>query len=185
MKFFDSLKKLGEQITLPSAAELEAFNFEASSPYPEFAAVSAHGEQPTISMSWLKNLFGKEASMSEKQMMPISQDSTPRESSDVESQASSDVSTLLETEKVPEKREQTAAAAARVVSDAIIGLSDGLTVPFALTAGLSALGDTRLVIYAGMAELIAGAISMGLGGYLGAKSEEYVEWTGFVFETSY
>jgi hypothetical protein len=62
---------------------------------------------------------------------------------------------------------------ARVISDAIIGLSDGLTVPFALTAGLSTLGETKVVIYGGLAELIAGAISMGLGGYLGAKSEEY------------
>jgi hypothetical protein len=61
---------------------------------------------------------------------------------------------------------------ARFISDAIIGLSDGLTVPFALTAGLSALGDTKVVIYGGLAELTAGAISMGLGGYLGAKSEE-------------
>ncbi|TKA51267.1 hypothetical protein B0A55_12817, partial [Friedmanniomyces simplex] len=59
----------------------------------------------------------------------------------------------------------------RVISDATIGLSDGLTVPFALTAGLSALGDTDVVIYGGLAELIAGGISMGLGGYLGAKSE--------------
>ncbi|KAK0673058.1 VIT family-domain-containing protein [Cercophora samala] len=59
----------------------------------------------------------------------------------------------------------------RLISDATIGLSDGLTVPFALTAGLTALGDTRTVIYAGLAELIAGAISMGLGGYLGAKGE--------------
>lgn len=59
----------------------------------------------------------------------------------------------------------------RIISDATIGLSDGLTVPFALTAGLSALGDTRVVIYGGFAELIAGALSMGLGGYLGAKSE--------------
>ena len=59
----------------------------------------------------------------------------------------------------------------RIISDATIGLSDGLTVPFALTAGLSALGDTNVVIYAGLAELIAGGISMGLGGYLGAKSE--------------
>jgi len=62
---------------------------------------------------------------------------------------------------------------ARFISDAIIGLSDGLTVPFALTAGLSALGDTKVVIFGGLAELTAGAISMGLGGYLGAKSEEY------------
>jgi hypothetical protein len=59
----------------------------------------------------------------------------------------------------------------RVISDAIIGLSDGLTVPFALTAGLSALGNARTVVYGGLAELIAGSISMGLGGYLGAKSE--------------
>ncbi|KAK3215548.1 hypothetical protein GRF29_8g335015 [Pseudopithomyces chartarum] len=59
----------------------------------------------------------------------------------------------------------------RIISDAIIGLSDGLTVPFALTAGLSALGNTHVVIYGGLAELIAGSISMGLGGYLGAKSE--------------
>jgi len=61
---------------------------------------------------------------------------------------------------------------ARVISDAILGLYDGLTVPFALTAGLSAVGDTNIVIYGGLAELTAGAISMGLGGYLGAKSEE-------------
>lgn len=61
---------------------------------------------------------------------------------------------------------------ARVISDAIIGLSDGLTVPFALTAGLSALGSKNVVIYGGLAELTAGAISMGLGGYLGARSEE-------------
>lgn len=59
----------------------------------------------------------------------------------------------------------------RIISDLIIGLSDGLTVPFALTAGLSSLGDSKLVITGGFAELISGAISMGLGGYLGAKSE--------------
>lgn len=59
----------------------------------------------------------------------------------------------------------------RIISDATIGLSDGLTVPFALTAGLSALGSTNVVIYGGFAELVAGGISMGLGGYLGARSE--------------
>ncbi|KAH3671005.1 hypothetical protein OGAPHI_000716 [Ogataea philodendri] len=59
----------------------------------------------------------------------------------------------------------------RVMSDLIIGLSDGLTVPFALTAGLSSLGDSKLVITGGMAELVSGAISMGLGGYLAARSE--------------
>lgn len=59
----------------------------------------------------------------------------------------------------------------RIVSDAILGLSDGLTVPFALSAGLSALGNTKVVVLGGLAELAAGAISMGLGGYVGAKSE--------------
>ncbi|EHL02452.1 putative protein CCC1 [Glarea lozoyensis 74030] len=66
---------------------------------------------------------------------------------------------------------------ARVISDATIGLSDGLTVPFALTAGLSALGNTKFVIYGGFAELIAGAISMGVGGYLGAKNPHAVTTT--------
>jgi VIT family len=69
---------------------------------------------------------------------------------------------------------QTKRVDARIISDAIIGLSDGLTVPFALTAGLSTLGDVKVVIFGGLAELMAGAISMGLGGYLGAQSEMYV-----------
>ncbi|KAL1581964.1 hypothetical protein WHR41_09198 [Cladosporium halotolerans] len=60
---------------------------------------------------------------------------------------------------------------ARFFGDVTIGLSDGLTVPFALTAGLSALGDPNVIIYGGLAELVAGAISMGLGGFLSAKSE--------------
>ncbi|ROT34902.1 hypothetical protein SODALDRAFT_329103 [Sodiomyces alkalinus F11] len=70
-----------------------------------------------------------------------------------------------------EKKKRRFRIDARIISDATIGLADGLTVPFALTAGLSALGETRIVVYGGLAELIAGAISMGLGGYLGAKSE--------------
>ncbi|KAK0641127.1 VIT family-domain-containing protein [Cercophora newfieldiana] len=74
----------------------------------------------------------------------------------------------LESQEPPRRGFQ---VTARILSDATIGLSDGLTVPFALTAGLSALGDTKVVIYGGLAELMAGAISMGLGGYLGAKSE--------------
>lgn len=60
---------------------------------------------------------------------------------------------------------------AEIVSDAVLGLSDGLTVPFALTAGLSAFGSPRLVVLGGLAELIAGAISMGLGGWVAARSE--------------
>ena len=59
-----------------------------------------------------------------------------------------------------------------VVRDIIIGVSDGLTVPFALAAGLSgANASSSLVLTAGLAEVAAGAISMGLGGYLAAKSD--------------
>ncbi|KAL8872119.1 MAG: hypothetical protein Q9174_002193 [Haloplaca sp. 1 TL-2023] len=59
----------------------------------------------------------------------------------------------------------------RMISDAIIGLADGMTVPFALTAGLSTLGDTHIVQLGGIAEVVAGMISMGVGGALGAKAE--------------
>jgi VIT1/CCC1 family predicted Fe2+/Mn2+ transporter len=59
-----------------------------------------------------------------------------------------------------------------VVRDIVIGMSDGLTVPFALAAGLSgAVASTHIVITAGMAEIAAGSIAMGLGGYLAAKTD--------------
>ncbi|ESR61377.1 vacuolar iron transporter 1 [Citrus sinensis] len=62
--------------------------------------------------------------------------------------------------------------AGEIVRDVIIGVSDGLTVPFALAAGLSGANATSsIVLTAGIAEVAAGAISMGLGGYLAAKSE--------------
>lgn len=58
------------------------------------------------------------------------------------------------------------------VRDVVIGMSDGLTVPFALAAGLSgAVAASRLVVTAGLAEVVAGSIAMGLGGYLAARSE--------------
>ena len=59
----------------------------------------------------------------------------------------------------------------RFLADFTLGFADGLTVPFALTAGLSSLGQTETVIYAGMAEICAGSISMGIGGYLSARGE--------------
>jgi len=58
-----------------------------------------------------------------------------------------------------------------VIHDAIIGFADGLTVPFALTAGLSSLGSSKLVIIGGLAELFSGAISMGLGAFLAAVTD--------------
>jgi VIT1/CCC1 family predicted Fe2+/Mn2+ transporter len=63
------------------------------------------------------------------------------------------------------------------VRDIVIGMSDGLTVPFALAAGLTgALDASSIVVTAGLAEVAAGSIAMGLGGYLAAKSdaEHYV-----------
>jgi len=58
------------------------------------------------------------------------------------------------------------------ITDVVIGMSDGLTVPFALAAGVSsAVSSNHIVITAGIAEIIAGAIAMGLGGYLAGKTE--------------
>lgn len=62
--------------------------------------------------------------------------------------------------------------ASDAVRDIVIGMSDGLTVPFALAAGLSgAITATGIIVTAGIAEISAGAIAMGLGGYLAAKSD--------------
>jgi len=62
--------------------------------------------------------------------------------------------------------------ASEVVRDIVIGMSDGLTVPFALAAGLSgAVAATGVVITAGLAEIAAGSIAMGLGGYLAARTD--------------
>jgi hypothetical protein len=59
-----------------------------------------------------------------------------------------------------------------MLQDIVIGLSDGLTVPFALAAGLSgAVQSSGLVITAGLAEIVAGSIAMGLGGYLAGRTE--------------
>jgi VIT1/CCC1 family predicted Fe2+/Mn2+ transporter len=59
-----------------------------------------------------------------------------------------------------------------MLQDIVIGLSDGLTVPFALAAGLSgAVTSSNLVITAGLAEIVAGSIAMGLGGYLAGRTE--------------
>jgi VIT1/CCC1 family predicted Fe2+/Mn2+ transporter len=58
------------------------------------------------------------------------------------------------------------------ITDVVIGMSDGLTVPFALAAGLSsAVSSNDIITTAGMAEIIAGSIAMGLGGYLAGKTE--------------
>ena len=59
-----------------------------------------------------------------------------------------------------------------IVRDVVIGMADGLTVPFALAAGLSgAVQTTGVIVTASLAEIVAGSIAMGLGGYLAAKSD--------------
>jgi len=60
-----------------------------------------------------------------------------------------------------------------LLRDVVIGMSDGLTVPFALAAGLSgAVDSTNIIVIAGIAEVAAGSIAMGLGGYLAGKTEQ-------------
>ena len=62
--------------------------------------------------------------------------------------------------------------ATAMVRDIVIGMADGLTVPFALAAGLSGtLASTNIVVIAGLAEIAAGSIAMGLGGYLAARTD--------------
>jgi len=62
--------------------------------------------------------------------------------------------------------------ASATIRDIVIGMSDGLTVPFALAAGLSGtVGETGIVVIAGLAEIAAGSIAMGLGGYLAARTD--------------
>ena len=62
--------------------------------------------------------------------------------------------------------------AGNTVRDIVIGMSDGLTVPFALAAGLTgAITQSRLIVTAGFAEIAAGSIAMGLGGYLAARGD--------------
>ena len=74
-------------------------------------------------------------------------------------------------EKDPHKEEHLGSSL--FITDIVIGLSDGLTVPFALAAGLSgALQSNSVVLTAGIAEIVAGSIAMGLGGYLAGKTAQ-------------
>src|SRR5450432_4857997 len=60
-----------------------------------------------------------------------------------------------------------------LLRDVVIGMSDGLTVPFALAAGLSgAVANSSIIVIAGIAEIAAGSIAIGLGGYLAGKTEQ-------------
>ncbi len=70
------------------------------------------------------------------------------------------------------KHQENHFTAARSVRDVVIGMADGLTVPFALAAGLAgAHAGNQIIVTAGLAEIVAGAIAMGLGGYLAARTD--------------
>ena len=72
-----------------------------------------------------------------------------------------------------EKYQEEHLKSSEFITDMVIGMSDGLTVPFALAAGLSGAVDSNaIVITAGIAEIVAGCIAMGLGGYLAGKTEQ-------------
>ncbi len=71
------------------------------------------------------------------------------------------------------KHQEKHLTSSELLTDIVIGMSDGLTVPFALAAGLSgAVSNTSLIVVAGIAEIAAGSIAMGLGGYLAGKTEQ-------------
>jgi vacuolar iron transporter family protein len=73
---------------------------------------------------------------------------------------------------IPHTHVETHFQSSESVRDVVIGLSDGLTVPFALAAGLSgAISSARIIVLAGLAEIAAGSIAMGLGGYLAARGD--------------
>ncbi|WP_276353245.1 VIT1/CCC1 transporter family protein [Cohnella caldifontis] len=77
-----------------------------------------------------------------------------------------------ETENTAPVHEEKHFTASDLIRDIVIGMSDGLTVPFALAAGLSGtVSHTTLVVVAGAAEIAAGSIAMGLGGYLAARTD--------------
>lgn len=73
----------------------------------------------------------------------------------------------------PERHQEHHLKSSDALRDIVIGMSDGLTVPFALAAGLSgAVNNTDVIVIAGIAEIAAGSIAMGLGGYLAGKTEQ-------------
>ena len=73
---------------------------------------------------------------------------------------------------MPSKHVESHFTAGEMVRDVVIGMADGLTVPFALAAGLTgAVDSTWIIVVAGLAEIAAGSIAMGLGGYLAARSD--------------
>ncbi|HZO92951.1 MAG TPA: VIT1/CCC1 transporter family protein [Candidatus Baltobacteraceae bacterium] len=78
----------------------------------------------------------------------------------------------MATTKVIDEHSERHGLGSHTIRDLVLGMADGLTVPFALAAGVTgAVAASGIVLTAGLAEIVAGAISMGLGGYLAARTE--------------
>lgn len=127
-----------------------------------------------FSLRGLKNIvFGSpdysETNWSRQPLIEDEETGSRRGSGDLESDSDSQT-TLNNLREEKANQETFQFDKKQCIKDVTIGLADGLTVPFALTAGLSALGKNDVVVAGGLAELIAGAISMGLGGYMAEKS---------------
>ncbi|KAI1632557.1 VIT family-domain-containing protein [Biscogniauxia mediterranea] len=122
------------------------------------------------SLSW-PSRHGRRENASAYLTLPTTPTTAEGNTSSEDDSESDDVSVKpYETEE--HKPRPTTRSLSRFLADFTLGFADGLTVPFALTAGLSSLGQTNTVIYAGMAEICAGCLSMGIGGYLAARGEE-------------
>ncbi|HRN71887.1 MAG TPA: VIT1/CCC1 transporter family protein, partial [Ginsengibacter sp.] len=75
--------------------------------------------------------------------------------------------------RVPAIHKEQHVNSSALIRDVVIGMSDGLTVPFALAAGLTgAVAESSIIVIAGLAEIAAGSIAMGLGGYLAGKTDQ-------------
>jgi len=85
--------------------------------------------------------------------------------------ASDDIKTDMPSVELPRKHVETHSANSEYLESAVLGMADGLTVPFALTAGLSSIGSSKLVIIGGLAEIFSGMLSMGLGEYLSTNTK--------------
>jgi len=85
--------------------------------------------------------------------------------------ASDDVKVDMPSVELPQAHTEAHSSNSEYLESAVLGMADGLTVPFALTAGLSSIGSSKLVVIGGLAEIFSGMLSMGLGEYLSANTK--------------
>jgi len=178
----EQISKLVEEEIIPTTLDQSSLSSTASSaPVNNTTTLSETMAKQTthtvknLSLRGLKNLiFGSstysEANWSHQPLIGDEEAGSRSLSRDIESDSDSQTTLKDQREEVTANGSGYQFDKKQCIRDVTIGLADGLTVPFALTAGLSALGKTDVVVAGGLAELFAGAISMGLGGYMAEKS---------------